>query len=35
MTKNDLNILLKLAIIYKKMLTFSGSYDMLIMLGRL
>lgn len=35
MTKNFLNTVLKLVIIYKKLLTFSGSYDILIMLGRL
>ena len=34
-TKNFLNIITKLVIIYKKLLTFPGSYDMLIMLGRL
>ncbi len=34
-TKNILNTVMKLAIIYKKLLTFFGSYDILIMLGRL
>ena len=34
-TKSILIIMTKLVIIYKKLLTFPGSYDMLIMLGRL
>ena len=33
--KTLLNTVLKVLIITKKKLTFSGSYDMLIMLGRL
>lgn len=35
MTKKDFNIMLKLVIIDKLLLTFSCDYDMLIMLGRL
>ena len=35
MTKIILNIMLKLVIIYKWLLTFFSVYDMLIMLGRL
>ena len=35
LTKNFLITMLKLAIIYKKALTFFFGYDMLIMLGRL
>ena len=35
LTENDLNTMLKLAIIYKYLLTFFSGCDMLIMLGRL
>ena len=35
MTEIILDTVLKLAIMHKKLLTFSRSYDMLIMLGRL
>ena len=35
LTKNIFNIMLKLVNIYKFLLTFFRSYDMLIMLGRL
>lgn len=34
-TENDLNIMLKLFIVYKNLLTFPMLYGMLIMLGRL
>ena len=34
-TENDLNIMLKLFIVYKNLLTFPMPYGMLIMLGRL
>ena len=35
LTENDLNTMLKLAIVYKYLLTFFSGCDMLIMLGRL
>ena len=34
-TENDLNIMLKLFIVHKNLLTFPMLYGMLIMLGRL
>lgn len=34
-TENDLNIMLKLFIVHKNLLTFPMIYGMLIMLGRL